>query len=826
MGGPLTTCDLAPADRCARKIRLTFASNQLPAGGTHTLDVTTGIRDLAGNAANATTFSVTVEGSPREFTLVRTADTTPPMVMSVLSSAGRLFVTYSEDIAADISGAGSVASYSISSDGVTYTSLAATNISLGQSGRPALYSPSGFANTSLDGTGVTFLYDAPLAPGTYYLKIKDLRDAFGNYISPNPSIHTFTVSTATISPTVTVPDLAQLVVTFTDPMSTGGATDVLDGSHYRIFTAGAPSGLHIGGGGISADGRIVTLNLTCVTNPCQKLTPGASHTLEIRGIRDQAGALYASASVPFTVPADTAPPTFVVTQPGTYTILVTASEPLDQTTVTAANVRWDGAPFPGNMTLMGGNATTCDTGPADRCARILRLTFLASALPSPGPHTLGISGVTDVAANAVAAGTSIPVTIANDATASSVVSVSPQTIVGQFFSAAYEPGLFVVINFSEAMARSTDGFTFPTADVASSYTLLNPDGSPATTGGAAGIGTPIFLVSPQLKPGAPSGGGAATITGVLNIFRFQGTRARLRFSPMPTPGVTYTLRIAEVVDDAMHPLGREATPPTITSAVFQGVFPVSPTQLQAQLNVDFSESMARTQDLYDSAGSANVAANYSIRNPDGSPATTTGSGGSGTPLTVIGASYKQGGPSGGGAATITGAVNIARFGGLRARLVLSGTPATGVAYTLSVGALRDEAGNVLAPPTTFTFTRQADTTAPTVRSVYSTASQLYVSYSEDVALASTNAGDPASYSISTDGLTFTPLAATNTSLGSASRSALYGFAGLWQITLDDTGVIFTYASTLASGTYYLRITGVSDDLGNALGTTTVSFTVP
>jgi hypothetical protein len=822
MGGSGTTCDAAPADRCSRRIRLTFGSNQLPPGGTHTLEVTTGIRDRAGNAATATTFSVTVEGSAREFAVTRAADTTPPTVTSVLSNAVRLFVTYSEDIAADIFGAASVASYSISSDGVTYTPLAASNGSLGGAGRPALYA--GSPNTSLDQTGVTFVYDTTLAAGTYYLKVTGVRDAFGNLISPDPSIHAFTVQTATIAPTVAVPNLAQLGLTFTDPMAVGGATDVLDGAHYRIFTGGAASGRVIGGGGISADGRTVTLNLSCVTSPCQKFTPGASHTLEIRGLRDQAGGFYASASIPFTVPADTTAPTFTLTQPGTYTLLLTASEPLDQSTVTAANVRWDGAPFPGNMTLMGGNATTCDTGPADRCARLLRLTFLASALPAPGAHTLGVSGVLDVAGNAVAPGTSIAVTISNDTTAPSVLSVAPVTIVSPNGAGVVEPATYVNINFSEAMARSTDGYAFATADLSSSYVLLNPDGSPATTGGAAGVGSPITLQNPQLKPGGPSGGGAATTTGVINLFRFQGIRARPRLSPMPAAGVAYTLRVAEVLDDATHALGREATPPTITSVSDQA-FPASPTQMQHVVNITFSESMARTQDNYDASSSANVASNYVLRNPDGSPATTGGAAGVGPPIGVLSVAFKQGAPSGGGAATITGSINVPRFNGVRARLSLSAPPAAGIAYTLSVGAIRDEAGNTLAPPTAFTLTRAADTTAPFVRSVYSTASQLFVSYSEDVALTSTNAADPASYAISTDGVSFTPLAATNTSLGSAARAALYGAAGFWAITLDDTGVIFTYGAPQGSGTYYLRITGVRDNFGDPLGTTTVTFTI-
>ncbi len=265
------------------------------------------------------------------------------------------------------------------------------------------------------------------------------------------------------------------------------------------------------------------------------------------------------------------------------------------------------------------------------------------------------------------------------------------------------------------------------------------------------------------------------------------------------------------------------TAPTVTGASLQVIGNLF------RINVDFSESMAATQNSFALADAVNNAANYILRNPDGSAATTGGAAGSGTPITV-----------GSFVSTDGHTANARRFRILRARIALtaSGNPSVfpsgglvptlkpNTAYTLEVVNARSEAGVLIAPNRT-TITWAGDTTPPVALRAFAAGTKLLVDYSEDLinttsgttsckdeggaavnAVPMTNAADPTRYS--SPNATFQAALAT---MGSCVFSD------------DDTGITFTFATPLAAGTYELDITGVQDPFGNLISPNPTVLTV-
>ena len=117
---------------------------------------------------------------------------------------------------------------------------------------------------------------------------------------------------------VTVPNLMQLVVTYTAPMWTSGATAIRDGAHYTLS-----GGLLVGAGEPSADGRSVTLTLACGSE-CQRFTQDGSYDLTVSGVADASGNLL-SGSATFTT-LDRTPPTISAAQVSPGSVVLLASE--------------------------------------------------------------------------------------------------------------------------------------------------------------------------------------------------------------------------------------------------------------------------------------------------------------------------------------------------------------------------------------------------------------------------------------------------------------------------------------------------------------------
>ncbi len=298
-------------------------------------------------------------------------------------------------------------------------------------------------------------------------------------------------------------------------------------------------------------------------------------------------------------------------------------------------------------------------------------------------------------------------------------------------------------------------------------------------------------------------------------------RIRLSFpaNARPLPGA-HTLEVSGLTDVAGNlispnptilaaTIAADTTLPTVTSV--QAVNAVDTTTPVGFINVNFSEAMAVMSDGYGFAQSADQAANYILRNPDGSPATSTGTAGTGTLLTITNVNIKR------------RSQNIPRFEGRRARLLLNAPLAPGVAYQLQLGPLTDEAGNALLQQT---LTVPVDTAPLQVTSVQSTTTQLLVTYNKLIDSTTTGAMNPASYSSTNPTLQASLTGMTVAPAGDAARAAIYTPAVPLNASFDEQGVTFNYLSPLAPGTYTLQIAGVRDNAGNLISPTIVTFTVP
>ncbi len=249
-----------------------------------------------------------------------------------------------------------------------------------------------------------------------------------------------------------------------------------------------------------------------------------------------------------------------------------------------------------------------------------------------------------------------------------------------------------------------------------------------------------------------------------------------------------------------------AAPPPVTS--------VTPTTLGGGMRIDvvYGESMALAANGFAAGDSVDNAANYILRNPDGSAA--TGGGG----LVTIDRVLPDPSPT---SASIPAderalAADALAFALQKVRLVLGPTTAPAlrpnVDYTLEIRGPKDQGGMPVAPGTILTVRWPGDTTPPRALRAYATSQQLRVDYSESMlvnpqTLASTNANDPARY----------------TSTDAALKSSLTGMS-FARLTADGTGAIFNFFTPLATATYTLDINGVQDPFGNVIAATRLSVT--
>ena len=217
------------------------------------------------------------------------------------------------------------------------------------------------------------------------------------------------------------------------------------------------------------------------------------------------------------------------------------------------------------------------------------------------------------------------------------------------------------------------------------------------------------------------------------------------------------------------------------------------------VDLTFSEAM-RTSTYFPVTNAIDVTARYTLQNPDGSAATTTGI--SGTGAAILATAATSGGSSS----------DAALYNETKARITFGANFSTTTVYTLVVANFADQAGNaVTTQSTTFQYTGTG--ILPTVSSVTATQLQLIVTYSKAMNHAAVaNA-------------TATVCAGTGTQIDNKARYTLQGTMGTALgnaattcfISSDERTVTFTFtpAVGIVQGSYTYSITGVSDNISTA-----------
>lgn len=386
-----------------------------------------------------------------------------------------------------------------------------------------------------------------------------------------------------------------------------------------------------------------------------------------------------------------------LTRPGTYSIIVTFSKAVNAGPVTAANYKWDSAAFPTTPTLQTGSLA-------------VRLDFPSTALPAAGTHTLDVYNQTFQDASLFSPNpTSFTVSVSTDSTSPTLSAVTAVAANA------------VDVTFSEAMRSSAAGY-FPTTNAIDStarYTLTNPDGSAATTGGSSGSGTAITV-------SAATTGGTSTDAALYNE-----TKARLTLSASLNTLITYTLTVTLFADQAGNTVTTASTTFVYSGAsVLPTVSSVTATQLQ--LTVTYSKAMSH----------------LAVAN-----ATATACAGSGTQIDNK-ANYTLGTTMG---TALANAATTCFISSDERTVTFTFTPATGIvqgSYTYSIGGVSDNisTGNLVSPNPTAGSVSATNAAPKLATATYLSASSFSVTFSEAMSTSATtdtgSATNPNNYSVS------------------------------------------------------------------------------
>ena len=315
----------------------------------YTATVTTGVRDVAGNALAA--------NASWSFTTAAPADVTPPTIVGNTPANGATGVA---------TGTAPSVTFSEPMQNATITT---TTFSL----RPSAGGGAVAGVTTVSGNTATFTPGAALAPGTQYTATvtSGVRDVAGNALAANHSWTFVTVAAPDLTPpTVTSTSPANgstgvsvttvVTATFSEPMQNATITTT---TFSLVPTAGGA----VVSGIVSVNGNVATFTANSA------LAASTQYTATVTtGVRDVAGnALAANASWSFTTaaPADVTPPTVTSTSPAggatgvstASTVRATFSEPMQNATLTTASftlTRVIGlAPVSGTVTVSGNTAT-------------------------------------------------------------------------------------------------------------------------------------------------------------------------------------------------------------------------------------------------------------------------------------------------------------------------------------------------------------------------------------------------------------------------------------------------------------------------------------
>ena len=399
-------------------------SSPLPNATQLTVTVTTGVKDLAGNAM-ATAFTA-------RWT---TRDEDGPTVTASLPAQGAQGVSANTAITVTFS------------EAVQTSTINTTNLTL--------KATSGGANIPgvivFNGTNTaTFTPSAPLTSGTNYtFTVTGVKDIAGNNM-PAPFVLTFTVGDVT-APTVvsTVPaDLASgvsttapITVTFSEPMDQATITSA------TFFVRPTAGGANVAG--------VITYNTannTATFTPTASLAGGTAYTATVTtGVKDLAGNALAATKTWTFATADATPPTVTAISPANLAtnvatnaaIQVTFSEAMDASTI-----------IPANFTLKntGTSANVTVTVAYNAATQVATITPTGS-LSNLTNYTLTVgTGVKDAAGNPMVA------PVVSTFTTAPVPDVIRPTIVGRFPA----PGATLVaadtavrVTFSEPIDQTT-----------------------------------------------------------------------------------------------------------------------------------------------------------------------------------------------------------------------------------------------------------------------------------------------------------------------------------------------------------------------------------
>ena len=482
------------------------------------------------------------------------------------------------------------------------------------------------------------------------------------------------------------------------------------------------------------------------------------------------GSSTATATVAIFIPGQL---NLALSQPGTFTLVLTSGVPLDPATIVSTNFSWDSATFPTTPTQSTGGTTCSTTG--TNC-REVRLDFNSSALPVAGVHTLDVFNVKDMSGNLISPNpTSFRVTIPNDGIHPKVMGV---TVIDN---------LTLDVDYSESMKSNA---IYPTQQIdnVTNYRLLNRDGSQATTTGQNGTGTTIAV-------SAAVTGGTSTTDQIFNL-----TRARLTISGALGTGQYYYLLPQFVADEASNLIDPNPTAVLFvnsTSSTRPTLASVSAGTDQNSITINYSKPMSHQATA-------------------GAGATSCGGGGvqidnrsNYTSLLVDNVTISQLG-------TAINNANTCYISPDEQTVTLTWDPSFQVqpgTYKLTVTGVNDKQSNVINPNPTDTTVTYTDTTAPTITSViYGGTTSLTINYSETVRGGATqpdSAGNPQSYSINS-------LAAGNLCTGTTTiQSSNNGKT--WIIQCGTSGTWGT------QNTNTLHVMNVKDQAGNTIVPVARSF---
>jgi hypothetical protein len=402
-------------------------SSSLSSNSGYTATITTGVKDLAGNAMAANKV------------FVFTVDNIPPTVLSVSPAPGAAGVLVTSPVNITFSEAMDAATITAAGNITVKTTATSTNVT-------------GTVTYNAATNVATFTPTGSLAFGTNYTVTvtTGVKDLAGNAMA-SPFTPTFTTAAA--------PDTTPPTVLSVSPVN--AATSVAVTSPVNITFSEAMDAATI-----TAAGNITvktTATLTPVTGtvtynaatnvatftPTGSLAFGTSYTVTVTtGVKDLAGNAMASPFTPtFTTVAapDITPPTVISTVPTNSatnvaintTVTATFSEAMDATTISGTTFTL--------KTTVGGIAVT-GTVTYDVPSKTATFT-LSSPLSNNIGYTATITtGVKDLAGNAMAAPKVVAFTTIADTTPPTVLSTSP---------ANGTPGVLttsvVTVTFSEAM---------------------------------------------------------------------------------------------------------------------------------------------------------------------------------------------------------------------------------------------------------------------------------------------------------------------------------------------------------------------------------------